>query len=195
MVYVSVFVSVSVSVSVFIFVLVFVFVFVSFTNENTIAIVLVIRNLLLLVLLFPPPLFIVVVLHHKTNIHDHPPRPFHRIYQSVSLMRRPGSFTLSLYILFRSCSCSSSSSSSFDRIYRSVSLLLCRTGLFLSLYVNPSLSRVVWYLFSSLYVSFSFLFFSIQPYQSIRLFIVSYWIFYSIDPSLYHVVPDLFLSL
>ena len=97
MVYVSVFVSVSVSVSVFIFVLVFVFVFVSFTNENTIAIVLVIRNLLLLVLLFPPPLFIVVVLHHKTNIHDHPPRPFHRIYQSVSLMRRPGSFTLSLF--------------------------------------------------------------------------------------------------
>ena len=91
----------------------------------------------------PPPLSIVVVLHHKLNIHDHPPSPFECIYQSISFMRHPGSFNLSLYMSFRSCSCScscsssssssfrscpcSSSSSSFDRIYRSVSLS-CRTG-------------------------------------------------------------------
>ena len=103
------------------------------------------------------------------------------------------SLFLSLYAFL--CLCSSSSSS-FDRIYLSVSLL-CLNGSFpLSLFVFV----------------FVFVFFSIQPYISIRLFIVSFSLSFrtgslplslpvvlrstiSIGPSLYCVVPDLFLSL
>ena len=102
---------------------------------------------------------------------------------------------------FRSCSCSSSSVS-FDRIYLSVSIS-CVPDLFVSLYMPfRSCSRLCSSPFNHIYLA-----------VSIRLFIVSYQIFYSlftcgcdlvrvlphlavsIYPSLYCVVPDLFLTL
>ena len=94
------------------------------------------------------------------NIHDDRPRPFDRIYQFVSLMRRPGSFPLSLYMSFRSCSCSSTSSSfrscscssSFDRIYRSVSVRVVSVlFLFVFLYLSVRLFIVSLRIFSCLF--------------------------------------------
>ena len=61
--------------------------------------------LLLEVLLFPPPLFVVIDCYHKTNNRDHPPRVL-RI--DPSLYRVVWYLSSSLYVPFRSYSCSSS---------------------------------------------------------------------------------------
>ena len=117
---------------------------------------------------------------------------FNHIYLSVSLTFRTGSFFFSLYVSLRSCSCSCSSR--FDRIYPSV-LLLCRTVVSLQpccclclclflwscsfrfdrIYLSISFLVSCAIFFSSLYLSFLFLFvfFSVELYLSIRLFIVS----------------------
>ena len=152
---------------------------------------------LLLVLIFPPPSFIVVVLHIKTNNCDHPTRPFDHIYQAVSLMRRPGSFSLSYF---------SPTPPRFNLVH--VHVLLFPPPSPVS--IDPSLYRVVPDLFLSFYMSFF-----VRLYLSIGLFIISYRIFsslfkfhcdlvrvrvllrwtVSIHPSLHRVAPDLFVSL
>ena len=76
-------------------------------------------------------------------------------YRSVSLSRRTGSF-LSLYVFSRSCLCMRacySSSSSFDRIYLSVSLLCCLVTVKYNIFL-PLFLRVV--LRSRIYLSVSF---------------------------------------
>ena len=89
-------------------------------------------------------------------------RPFDHIDQSVSLLCPTGYFTLSLslYVSFRSCLCSSSSSSSFNHIYNQIFFSLS-LSFFLSLFVSfrsclcsscsSSFNRIYNRIFSSLF--------------------------------------------
>ena len=113
-------------------------------------------------------------------------RPYLSIRLFIVLYRIFYSLSLSLYVLFGSCLCSSSSSSfdvsiylplycvggscscsysssPFDCIYRSISLLCCTGSFPLSLCVVSIL--------------FLFVFFSVQSYLSVRLLIVLYRIY------------------
>ena len=113
-----------------------------------------------------------IIIHHRINwYYYNSPHPFDCIYLSVSLLCHIGSFTLSL----------------------SLSLFICHSDRFRVLLLSPpstisfypSLYRVVPDLFFSLFVwlqsfSCSSPFFSVRPYQSIHLFIVSYQIFSSL---------------
>ena len=150
-----------------------------------------IPSLSIRVLLFFYPFFPSCCLYyysyHKTNIHDHPPHPFDRIYQFVSLLCCTG-FLFSLFTwssdLVRVLLCSTMSIN--PSLYCVVQDLLLSLSLRGVLCVSD---RVVPDLFLSLY----FLFF-VRPYLSIRFFIVSYWIFSSLFICRSNLVLVLLLS-
>ena len=96
----------------------------------------------------------------RINWYYHPPHLFDRIYQSVSLLCRTGFFTLSLSlsVSFRSCSYSSFRHLLTLLLVSIIIGIIIPTALVYCVFyrIDPSLYRVVRYLFSSLYMSFVF---------------------------------------
>ena len=158
-----------------------------------------IQQLLVLVLVVVQLIVLLLV-----NYYYHSPHPFNRIYQSISLLCRTGSFTLSLSLFFLSLfTCRSdlvcvllSPPPSIVYIYPSLyivshrifpSLFTCCCGRVLArvLYLSVSSYSYLPDLFPSLYVSLRF----------VCVLLLSPPLTVSIYPSVYRVILDLFLSL